>query len=120
MIKASPNLFHSVLVGIALMPQYFPQNNSRSSSKFGRRSSDNLSVNEATVVSAIEPGKKGRVRLHGVFWFARASSKSYGTIFEGDVVLEVGRVGNTLIVRPALAVEDSLSIAPGLVYSEGT
>lgn len=60
-----------------------------------------LVEDQATVVSAIEPGEKGRIRLHGIFWFACADSASYGTIPEGASVIEVGRVGNTLIVRPA-------------------
>lgn len=87
-------------VGSWLYQNCSQQGNFRSKAKFSRRYSDNLSINEATVVSAIEPGKKGRIRLHGVFWFAKASSDGYGTISEGSIVIEIGRVGNTLIVRP--------------------
>lgn len=72
---------------------------------FGQKSADAalpyLIEDQATVVSAIEPGEKGRIRLHGVFWFACADSSIYGTIPEGALVIEVGRVGNTLIVQPA-------------------
>lgn len=87
---------------------YLRLNGSWSCFRFGKKSVDvtasYFSEDEATVVSAIEPGKKGRIILHGVFWFARASSKSYGTIPEGALVVEVDRVGNTLIVQPTSSV----------------
>ena len=74
---------------------------------FSRKSADvslsEFSEGQGTVVNAIEPGKKGRIRLHGVFWFACTKSGKYETIPEGSLVVGVGRVGNTLIVQPATA-----------------
>lgn len=50
------------------------------------------------VESPIRIGKKGRVRLCGVYWFARASSDRIIAI--GETVKVVSRYGTTLNVEP--------------------
>ena len=50
------------------------------------------------VESPIRIGKRGRVRLCGVYWFARSSSDRIIAIDENIKV--IGREGNTLLVEP--------------------
>lgn len=50
------------------------------------------------VESPIRIGKKGRVRLCGVYWFARSSSDRIIAI--GETVKVASRYGNTLNVEP--------------------
>ena len=56
---------------------------------------------EAVVVRAIAPGKKGRISLHGVYWSAKTASTTKSSIPETTNVTVVGRVGLTVIVEPS-------------------
>ena len=46
----------------------------------------------------IRIGKKGRIRLCGVYWFARSDNSRIIAI--GENVRVVGREGNTLVIEP--------------------
>ena len=80
--------------------------------KFLKQSLDALSTEQAApsgnvmsylesvgiVESPIRIGKRGRIRLCGVYWFARSTSDRIIAIDENIKV--IGREGNTLIVAP--------------------
>ena len=53
---------------------------------------------QANVVSPIYGRHKGRVQLHGVYWFAKLSDSSADVIEVGSSVAVVDRENNTLIV----------------------
>jgi membrane protein implicated in regulation of membrane protease activity len=55
---------------------------------------------EAKVVVAIEPDRKGRICLHGVYWPARAKPHVRSVIPAEAMVRVVARRGLTLIVEP--------------------
>lgn len=53
---------------------------------------------QASVVSPIHGRQKGRVQLHGVYWFAKLSDPAADVIQTGNSVAVVDRENNTLIV----------------------
>jgi membrane protein implicated in regulation of membrane protease activity len=55
---------------------------------------------EATVVVPIEPDRKGRICLYGVYWPARAKPHVRRVIPAEAIVRVVERRGLTLIVEP--------------------
>lgn len=74
---------------------------SNSSSYASAPSSSEYFQKKATVVSSLRGFEEGRIRLHGVFWFARlANPASVGSAECGSLVTVVGRERNTLVVRP--------------------
>lgn len=54
----------------------------------------------AVVKIPIHAGKVGRVKLHGVYWFAR--SHTFRTIEAGEDVKVLDREGLKLVVEPLL------------------
>ncbi|MGC1307658.1 MAG: NfeD family protein [Phormidesmis sp.] len=52
----------------------------------------------AYVVEPIEGRQKGRVQLHGVYWFAKLSHPTAKSVKPGCTVAVVGKENNTLIV----------------------
>ena len=53
---------------------------------------------QANVVSPIYGRQKGRVQLHGVYWFAKLSDPAGDVIQAGSSVAVVDQENNTLIV----------------------
>lgn len=53
---------------------------------------------KANVVDPIIGHQKGRVQLHGVYWFARLSDPTAKLVEPGVTVTIVGRESNTLVV----------------------
>ncbi len=62
---------------------------------------DNQDAIEAEALTAIEPGKSGRVLYEGNSWRAECQDQQI-TISEAQKVYVVGRKGNTLIVYPII------------------
>ncbi len=56
---------------------------------------------QANVVSPIHGRQKGRVQLHGVYWFAKLSDPAADVIQAGSSVAVIDRENNTLIVALA-------------------
>jgi membrane protein implicated in regulation of membrane protease activity len=61
---------------------------------------------EATTLTAIAPGERGRVLYEGASWAARCQSKSV-TIAPQCPVMVVGREGTTLLVMPINTAEST-------------
>ncbi|MGB3571363.1 MAG: NfeD family protein [Phormidesmis sp.] len=57
---------------------------------------------KANVVKSISGCEKGRVQLHGVYWFARLANPMDDAIEPGCRVAVVGRENNMLIVSRAV------------------
>lgn len=57
---------------------------------------------EACVVSDISVFSPGRIRVHGVYWFARLADGLSGIIPKDSVVIVSARKGNMLMVQPKL------------------
>lgn len=55
---------------------------------------------EATVVETINPGGRGRICLHGVYWRAKSVVDTQKAIPENTTVTIVDRRGLLLIVKP--------------------
>lgn len=56
---------------------------------------------QANVVSPIYGRQKGRVQLHGVYWFAKLSDPTADVIQSGSSVAVVNKENNVLIVALA-------------------
>ena len=59
---------------------------------------DDYFYEEANVVADIRGSQKGRVQLHGVYWFAKLSDPTANDIQAGSSVSVVDRENNTLVV----------------------
>ena len=54
----------------------------------------------STVVESILPGRTGRIRLYGIYWYARTIKPLASTIRSGTNVKIIGRDGLSLLVHP--------------------
>ncbi len=54
----------------------------------------------STVVESILPGGTGRIRLYGIYWYARTIKPLASTICSGTDVKVIGRDGLALLVHP--------------------
>jgi len=65
-----------------------------------RDSGDDFTSEEGFVVQKIPPGGKGKIRLYGVYWNAKANTAIQFPIPENTLVHVKERIGLTLLVEP--------------------
>ena len=77
-------------------------NSSQSNKSYERPpSSSEYFQAKATVVSPIRGFQEGRIKLHGVFWFAISTNPTdVGLVEIGSLVTITGRERNILVVEP--------------------
>ena len=95
---------------------------SRESEPFERPpSSSEYFQAKATVVSPIRGFQEGRIKLHGIFWFARlANPTDFSFVESGSLVTITGRERNTLVVRPYSHASSGVTLLPILSDSMPT
>ena len=54
------------------------------------------------VVEPLRGFQPGKIRLHGVYWFAKLATSTKFSIPKNSTVTVIGREGNTLLVEPLI------------------
>jgi len=82
-----------------------------------QRKAEELSLfGEGIVVERIEPGGKGRIKLHGVYWNAKLNIPLQWPIPVDTLVTVKGRTGLTLVVEPLI--DSSLAGLPVVSFPQ--
>lgn len=86
---------------LGFLLNYSNQSSHNSSSSTKSPSSSEYFQAKAVVVSPIRGFQEGRIKLHGIFWFAKLAHPNELCLLEcGSLVTIIGRERNTLVVRP--------------------